>query len=276
MPLKNNINKLNAPLRRDKSKRSKSNTKMNNTIIKTKIKKKMSNTNTSNNKQAPVNKKEPNDIRIGQNSRVRNVVRYCNSLLKEKTYKTLHFSAVGGAIGKLVSAVEVLKTVNEGLYQQNKLATVSYQSSDSKEVQNNQKLYPKMEVILSLEDFKDKTDGYQNKLDETERQKLYKLFNEQPIRRGRRGGFKGKIMDYIKEKHPDLYPLYEEIYNKKDRNYFERLEKEAEMLAKENDCPFVDNETPYGRAKQGHPVIVDYFYHEEVRGTNNTGKRNKN
>ena len=52
---------------------------MNNTIIKTKIKKKMSNTNTSNNKQAPVNKKEPNDIRIGQNSRVRNVVRYCNS-----------------------------------------------------------------------------------------------------------------------------------------------------------------------------------------------------
>ena len=82
--------------------------------------------------------------------------------------------------------------INEGLYQQNKLATVSYQSSDSKEVQNNQKLYPKMEVILSLEDFKDKTDGYQNKLDETERQKLYKLFNEQPIRRGRRGGFRGR------------------------------------------------------------------------------------
>ena len=49
-----------------------------------------------------------------------------------------------------------------------------------------------MEVILSLEDFKEKTDGYQNKLDETERQKLYNLFNEQPIRRGRRGfGFRG-------------------------------------------------------------------------------------
>ena len=123
----------------------------------------MNNTNTSNNKQAPVNKKEPNDIRIGKNSRVRNVFRYCN---------------LGRAINKLVSAVKVLKTVNEGLYQQNKLATVSYQSPDSKEVQNNQKLYPKMEVILSLEDFKEKTDGYQNKLDETEKQKLYKLFNE--------------------------------------------------------------------------------------------------
>lgn len=90
-----------------------------------------------------------------------------------------------------------------------------------------------------------------------------------------RGGFKGKIMDYIKEKYPDLRPLYEQIYNKKDRSYFERLEKEAEKLAKENNCPFVDNETPYGRAKPGHPVIVDYFYHEEVRGSNNTGVRKK-
>ena len=25
----------------------------------------------------------------------------------------------------------------------------------------------------------------------------------------------------------------------------------------------------------GHPTIVDYFYHEEVRGTKNSGKRNK-
>ena len=37
--------------------------------------------------------------------------------------------------------------------------------------------------------------------------------------------------------------------------------------------PFVDNELPYGRAKQGHPVIVDYFYHEEVKGSENTGVR---
>ena len=38
--------------------------------------------------------------------------------------------------------------------------------------------------------------------------------------------------------------------------------------------PFVDNELPYGRAEPGHPVIVDYFYHEEVRGSENTGRRN--
>ena len=46
-------------------------------------------------------------------------------------------------------------------------------------------------------------------------------------------------------------------------------------MAKKYDCAFVDNEMPYGRVPQGHPVIVNYFYHEEIRGTENTGKRNR-
>ena len=90
-----------------------------------------------------------------------------------------------------------------------------------------------------------------------------------------RGGFKKTIMDYIAEKHPELVPLYDEIYNKHDRRYFETLEKKAEEMAKKYDCPFVDNEMPYGRVPQGHPVIVDYFYHEEIKGSDNTGARNK-
>ena len=146
-------------------------------------------------KQTSNTQKEANDIRIGMNTRVSNVVRYCNGLLKENTFKTLKFSAVGGAIGKLVSAVEVLKTVNAGLYQSNKLATVSYQPADNKEKTQNQRLYPKMETILSLEDFKDKNDGYQKKLDDAEREKLYNIFNEQSQRRTtyrRRGGFRGR------------------------------------------------------------------------------------
>lgn len=88
-----------------------------------------------------------------------------------------------------------------------------------------------------------------------------------------RGGFKKDIMDYIQEKYPDLVPLYDAIYNKKDRSYFQMLEEKAKRLARNNNCSFVDNELPYGRAEQGHPVIVDYFYHEEVRGSENTGKR---
>ena len=88
-----------------------------------------------------------------------------------------------------------------------------------------------------------------------------------------RGGFKADIMNYIAEKHPELLPLYEEIYNRKDRSYFEALEKKAEEMAKKQGCRFVDNETPYERVPKGHPIIVDYFYHEEVRGTENSGQR---
>ena len=139
-----------------------------------------------------------NDIRIGMNSRVRNVVRYCNGLLREKTTTSLHFSAVGGAIGKLVSAVEVLKVVNPNLYQQNKLATVSYQSVDDNKTVTNQILYPKMEVILSLEKPNEINEGFQDKLPESEREQLYKIFNNENSRnlrfRGRgRFGFRGRF-----------------------------------------------------------------------------------
>ena len=88
-----------------------------------------------------------------------------------------------------------------------------------------------------------------------------------------RGAFKQEILDYIKSKYPQLAPLYHAIYTEGDRSYFRDLEERARQLAEENDCPFVDNELPYGRAKPGHPVIVDYFYHEEIRGSENTGRR---
>ena len=88
-----------------------------------------------------------------------------------------------------------------------------------------------------------------------------------------RGAFKQEILDYIKSKYPQLATLYHVIYTEGDRSYFQDLEERARRLAEENDCPFVDNELPYGRAKPGHPVIVDYFYHEEIRGSENTGRR---
>ena len=85
-----------------------------------------------------------------------------------------------------------------------------------------------------------------------------------------RGGFKRTIMDYIAEKHPELAPLYESAARMETL-----LERKAEEMARENGCRFVDNETPYERVPKGHPTVVDYFYHEEVRGTANSGKRNK-
>jgi len=90
-----------------------------------------------------------------------------------------------------------------------------------------------------------------------------------------RGGFRSAVTDYISRKRPELVELYDRIYSKRDRSYFEGLEEKAKNLASLNGCRFVDNETPYGRAPQGHPVIVDYFYHEEIKGSRNTGERKK-
>ena len=68
-------------------------------------------------------------------------------------------------------------------------------------------------------------------------------------------------------------PLYDEIYNRKNRACFELPEKQTEEMAQKHGCRFADNETPYERVSQSHPTPS--FYHAEVRGTANSGKRNR-
>ncbi len=155
------------------------------------------------------NKKEPNDIRIGMNSRPRNVIKYSTSVMDEKKLKELKFSAVGGSIGRLLDIVEVLKVLKPGLYQQNRITSVAYQTVDSNNTLLNQRLYPKLEVILSTEEPKNKTEGYQGQLDEETRKQIEKAMNDKKERfeknrgrgrgrgrgqrgRGRRGGFRGR------------------------------------------------------------------------------------
>ena len=118
--------------------------------------------------------------------------------------RELNFSAVGGSIGTLVSVVELLKTITPGLYQINRLATISYQSVEEggKSDNQNPRLFPKLEVKLTLDKPAKPTEGFQDKLDEEERKKLLDLHNKRkderrnrPRRRGfrgRRGGFRGR------------------------------------------------------------------------------------
>ena len=160
------------------------------------------------------NKKADNDIRIGMKSRQKYVIKYASSIMKEKNYKELKFSAVGGSIGKLLDIVEVLKVLIPGLYQQNRITSVAYQTVDSNSTILNQRLYPKLEVILSTEDFKNKNEGTQDKLDEKTRKELEDVMKKRreereknaggktrgrggargrrPGFRGRRGGFRGR------------------------------------------------------------------------------------
>ena len=154
-------------------------------------------------------KKAPNDIRIGMNSRPRYVIKYATSVMDEQKLSELKFSAVGGSIGRLLEIVEVLKVLKPGLYQLNRITSVAYQTVDSNNTLLNQRLYPKLEVILSKEEPKNKTEGYQGKLEEDKRKDIEKIMKERKERmeknrgrgrgrgrgfrgRGRRGGFRGR------------------------------------------------------------------------------------
>ena len=80
-----------------------------------------------------------------------------------------------------------------------------------------------------------------------------------------RGQFKGGILHYIREKHPSLVPLYEEIYNRKSPDYWQALEQEIAAFAAGQGFPYRVNDLPYGRSEPGKPVLVNYFYHEKIR-----------
>lgn len=149
-------------------------------------------------------KKPVNDIRVSYSSRIGGIVSYCEKLLKENNMRELNFSAVGGSIGTLVSVVELLKTITPGLYQINRLATISYQSVEEggKNENQNARLFPKLEVKLTLDKPEKLTEGFQDKLSEEDRKTLLDFHNKRkderrnrPRRRGfrgRRGGFRGR------------------------------------------------------------------------------------
>ena len=133
-------------------------------------------------------KKQANDIRIGFRSRVGSVISYCEKLLKENNLRTLNFSAVGGSIGTLVNVVEVLKMTTPGLYQTNRIATISYQSVEEGGNVQNQKLYPKLEVVLTLDKPTTSGEGFQDVLSEEDRKKLLELRDKRREERQKRGG----------------------------------------------------------------------------------------
>ena len=125
-------------------------------------------------------KKPINDIRVSYNSRIGGIVSYCEKLLKENNMRELNFSAVGGSIGTLVSVVELLKTITPGLYQINRLATISYQSVEEggKSENQNPRLFPKLEIKLTLDKPAKPTEGFQDKLTEEDRKILLDLHNK--------------------------------------------------------------------------------------------------
>jgi hypothetical protein len=63
-----------------------------------------------------------------------------------------------------------------------------------------------------------------------------------------RGAYYPRVMKYIRDYHPDLLPLYKEIYTLKNREYWQILEQEIRDWCEGNSVSY-----------------ISYFYHEKIR-----------
>lgn len=83
-----------------------------------------------------------------------------------------------------------------------------------------------------------------------------------------RGGYKKVIMEYIQEKYPRLLSLYHEIYDCKDKSFWIMLDEELKKYSDEVGLDYVTNDDSMVRDFDAPPVIVNYFYHEQIRKNN--------
>jgi len=147
-----------------------------------------------------------NLIKVSTQSRVNYIMRFANVLLKERNFREIHFRALGASIGKLVSVVELLKLTTPGLYQVTTIGTVAFQQKETETSQtSNERLYPKLEITLTLDEPKEKGIGFQTKWNEEERKRFLEINEKQRnrtfeerggqgrggFRGGNRGGFRG-------------------------------------------------------------------------------------
>lgn len=76
-------------------------------------------------------------------------------------------------------------------------------------------------------------------------------------------------MDYIAEKYPQLVPLYQAICS-----YWVSLDTELKHYAYEIELDYVTNDDSMARPFNAPPVIVNYFYHSEIKKSAKKGGNN--
>lgn len=91
-----------------------------------------------------------------------------------------------------------------------------------------------------------------------------------------RGNYKPVILNYIAEKHPDLVPLYNEIYHKNRRDYWMALDEKMREFCEKENLRYVRDDDSMKQPFDAPPVVVNYFFHEEVKKSAKTnGQKSK-
>jgi Trm5-related predicted tRNA methylase len=71
-------------------------------------------------------------------------------------------------------------------------------------------------------------------------------------------------MNWIRENRPELLTLYEDIYELKDRGYWSQLDGEMQAFTAQEGLPYVRDDDSMKRPFAAPPVVVNYFFHEEI------------
>lgn len=185
-------------------------------------------------------KKPSNEIRIGFTTKIKDVIDQCEKLLKDDKVKDLHLSAVANKIGDLVIVVEILKSMFPNISQKNVFTTVlprqneKLKNSETK----SKRLFPRLEIILSLNKEEVKEEGSKSTISEEDRKILIDTLDEKkkalikmrrfrnPFRNNRRWG-----------------------YNRRGQR--QRFAYSAKRMGYSRRRPTYNNRRPYGKTPDG-------------------------
>lgn len=80
-----------------------------------------------------------------------------------------------------------------------------------------------------------------------------------------RGDYRVRILDWIHEHHPELDGLYQEIYSKRSRAYWTELDEKVRECTAREGMPYLRDSDQHRSDFGEPPVVVNYFFHEEVK-----------
>ena len=80
-----------------------------------------------------------------------------------------------------------------------------------------------------------------------------------------RGDYKARILGWVHENRPDLDGLYRDIYSRSSRDYWNELDGIMHAYTAREGMPYLRDDDSRRAAFGEPPVVVNYFYHEEVK-----------
>ena len=187
-------------------------------------------------------KKPANEVRIKFNSKQKDILAQCEKLLKDGNVKDLHLSAVSSTIADLMVTVEILKSKHPGLSQQSKFTTIPPRQNekdkkDKKPEEKPTKLFPRLEIILTLND--EKKEGSAAAISEEEINVLIETLDK------KKDAFKKKKFKKSFRKNNRRL-----AYNGRRKRYSYSAKKTRFNWRK----PAYNNRKPYGKTPNGKNV----------------------